>query len=82
MNRDTILEQLRERILAFATLRVSKAQAEDVTQEVSVRQHDSDGSWGNFREARREASEKRRGEKHSSCSPRQNIYGHNRNNQE
>ena len=40
MNRDAILEQLRERILAFATLRVSRAQAEDLTQEVLVVLHE------------------------------------------
>jgi len=34
MDRDSILASLRERILAFATLRTSKEQAEDVTQEV------------------------------------------------
>ena len=34
MDRDSILASLRERILAFATLRISKEQAEDVTQEV------------------------------------------------
>jgi RNA polymerase sigma-70 factor, ECF subfamily len=36
MDRDQILASLRERILAFATLRVSKAQAEDLAQEVLV----------------------------------------------
>jgi RNA polymerase sigma-70 factor, ECF subfamily len=36
MDRDQILAGLRERILAFATLRVSRAQAEDLTQEVLV----------------------------------------------
>ena len=36
MGRDQILASLRERILAFATLRVSRAQAEDLTQEVLV----------------------------------------------
>ena len=36
MDRDHILASLRERILAFATLRVSRAQAEDLTQEVLV----------------------------------------------
>jgi RNA polymerase sigma-70 factor (ECF subfamily) len=40
MDRDTILKSLRERILAFATLRVSKAQAEDLTQEVLVVLHE------------------------------------------
>jgi len=34
MDRDSILAPLRERILAFATLRTSKEQAEDMTQEV------------------------------------------------
>jgi RNA polymerase sigma-70 factor (ECF subfamily) len=36
MDRDQILASLRERILAFATLRVSRAQAEDLSQEVLV----------------------------------------------
>ena len=36
MDRDQILASLRERILAFATLRVSRAQAEDLAQEVLV----------------------------------------------
>ena len=40
MDRDQILISLRERILAFATLRVSRAQAEDVTQEVLVVLHE------------------------------------------
>ena len=40
MDRDAILKSLRERILAFATLRVSRAQAEDVTQEVLVVLHE------------------------------------------
>ena len=34
MNRDQILSSLRERILAFATLRVSRDRAEDLVQEV------------------------------------------------
>jgi len=34
MHRDSILASLRERILAFATSRISREQAEDVTQEV------------------------------------------------
>lgn len=34
MNRDQILGGLRERILAFATLRISREQAEDLTQDV------------------------------------------------
>lgn len=34
MDRDSVLTSLRERILAFATLRISREQAEDVTQEV------------------------------------------------
>ena len=40
MDRDQILTKLRERILAFATLRVSRAQAEDLTQEVLVVLHE------------------------------------------
>ncbi len=36
MDRDKILASLRERILSFATLRASRAQAEDLTQEVLV----------------------------------------------
>lgn len=40
MDRDQILAKLRERILAFATLRVSRAQAEDLTQEVLVVLHE------------------------------------------
>src|SRR6476646_3283935 len=40
MNREQILANLRERILAFATLRVSRAQAEDLTQEVLVVLHE------------------------------------------
>ena len=40
MERDQILDTLRERILAFATLRVSKAQAEDLAQEVLVVLHE------------------------------------------
>jgi len=40
MDRDQILTSLRERILAFATLRVSRAQAEDLTQEVLVVLHE------------------------------------------
>ena len=40
MNQDQILASLRERILAFATLRVSRAQAEDLTQEVLVVLHE------------------------------------------
>jgi len=40
MDRDLILVNLRERILAFATLRVSRAQAEDLTQEVLVVLHE------------------------------------------
>lgn len=40
MDQDTILKSLRERILAFATLRVSRAQAEDLTQEVLVVLHE------------------------------------------
>jgi RNA polymerase sigma-70 factor (ECF subfamily) len=40
MDRDQILTSLRERILAFATLRVSRDHAEDLTQEVFVVLHD------------------------------------------
>ena len=40
MDRDQILAALRERILAFATLRVSRAQAEDLAQEVLVVLHE------------------------------------------
>lgn len=40
MDRDQILGNLRERILAFATLRVSRAHAEDLTQEVLVVLHE------------------------------------------
>lgn len=40
MDRDQILISLRERILAFATLRVSRDHAEDLTQEVLVVLHD------------------------------------------
>ena len=40
MDRDQILISLRERILAFATLRVSRAQAEDLSQEVLVVLHE------------------------------------------
>ena len=40
MDRDKILASLRERILAFATLRVSRAQAEDMTQEALVVLHE------------------------------------------
>src|SRR5574337_1254668 len=40
MDRDQILASLRERILAFATLRVSRDHAEDLTQEVLVVLHD------------------------------------------
>ena len=40
MNRDHILIKLRERILAFATLRVSRAQAEDLTQETLLVLHE------------------------------------------
>lgn len=39
-DRDQILTALRERILAFATLRVSRAQAEDLAQEVLVVLHE------------------------------------------
>ena len=40
MDRDQILANLRERILAFATLRVTRAHAEDLTQEVLVVLHE------------------------------------------
>ncbi|THJ24849.1 MAG: RNA polymerase sigma factor [Nitrospira sp. CG24E] len=40
MARDQILASLRERILAFATLRMSRAQAEDLAQEVLVVLHE------------------------------------------
>jgi RNA polymerase sigma-70 factor (ECF subfamily) len=40
MDQDAILKSLRERILAFATLRVARAQAEDLTQEVLVVLHE------------------------------------------
>ncbi len=40
MERDQILTSLRERILAFATLRVSRAHAEDLVQEVLVVLHE------------------------------------------
>lgn len=40
MDRDQILTSLRERILAFATLRVSRDHAEDLAQEVLVLLHD------------------------------------------
>lgn len=40
MSCDAILKQLRERILAFATLRVSKELAEDLTQEVLIVLHE------------------------------------------
>lgn len=40
MDRDQMLASLRERILAFATLRVSREQAEDLTQEVLVLLHE------------------------------------------
>jgi len=40
MDRDLILASLRERILTFATLRVPRAQAEDLAQEVLVVLHE------------------------------------------
>ena len=40
MNRDEILTSLRERILAFATLRVSRDRAEDLVQEVLTVLHE------------------------------------------
>jgi RNA polymerase sigma-70 factor, ECF subfamily len=50
MDRDQILSSLRERILAFATLRVSRAQAEDVTQEVLVVLHEKYSHVANLAE--------------------------------
>jgi RNA polymerase sigma-70 factor (ECF subfamily) len=41
MTRDEILTSLRERILAFATSRVSRDLAEDLTQEVLVLLHEN-----------------------------------------
>lgn len=41
MDRDQILAWLRERILAFATLRVSRDSAEDLTQEVLAVLHNT-----------------------------------------
>jgi RNA polymerase sigma-70 factor (ECF subfamily) len=40
MDRDTMLTSLRERIVAFATLRASRDQAEDLAQDVLVLLHD------------------------------------------
>ena len=40
MDRDTILHSLRERILAFATLRLSRDRAEDLTQDVLALLHE------------------------------------------
>ena len=40
MDRDQLLTSLRERILAFATLRVSRELAEDLTQEVLALLHE------------------------------------------
>ena len=40
MDREQLLASLRERILAFATLRVSRAQADDLAQEVLVVLHE------------------------------------------
>jgi RNA polymerase sigma-70 factor (ECF subfamily) len=40
MNRDEILTSLRERILAFATLRISRDRAEDLVQEVLTVLHE------------------------------------------
>ena len=40
MDQDKILKSLLERILAFATLRVARAQAEDLTQEVLMVLHE------------------------------------------
>jgi RNA polymerase sigma-70 factor (ECF subfamily) len=40
MDRDQVLTSLRERILAFATLHVSRTQAEDLVQEVLVVLHE------------------------------------------
>jgi len=43
VDRDSILTQLRERVLAFATSRVSREHAEDLTQEVLVVLHEKYG---------------------------------------
>lgn len=40
MNRDQILATLRERILAFATSRVSRDHAEDLTQDAMTILHE------------------------------------------
>ncbi len=40
MDRDQTLNALRERILAFATSRLSRDQAEDLTQDVLAVLHD------------------------------------------
>ena len=50
MNREKTLTSLRERILAFATLRVSRAQAEDLTQEVLVVLHEKYPNVGDLTE--------------------------------
>ena len=50
MNRDKTLTSLRERILAFATLRISRAQAEDLTQEVLVVLHEKYPNVGDLTE--------------------------------
>ena len=50
MDRDAILTSLRERIVAFATLRVSRAQAEDLTQEVLVVLHEKYPNVGDLTE--------------------------------
>ena len=50
MNREKTLTSLRERILAFATLRISRAQAEDLTQEVLVVLHEKYPNVGDLTE--------------------------------
>jgi len=50
MNREKTLTNLRERILAFATLRISRAQAEDLTQEVLVVLHEKYPNVGDLTE--------------------------------
>jgi RNA polymerase sigma-70 factor, ECF subfamily len=50
MDRDAILTVLRERILAFATSRLSREQAEDVTQDVFTLLHEKYGDVSPFNE--------------------------------
>ena len=50
MHRDQILANLRERILAFATLRISRAEAEDLTQEVLMVLHEKYPNVGDLTE--------------------------------